>query len=92
MSISDHVDERPLVLAPNTTGETCFPECQMHLGKAKKTLGEAFPECNTRGRNLFFLKSFSPSATLGEEIYFFKKTLPRVPLLKHSGKIISLYY
>jgi hypothetical protein len=30
-----------------------------------------------------FWKSSSPSATLGEEFYFFKKTLPRV---LHSGK------
>jgi hypothetical protein len=45
-----------------------------------RTLGEAFPECRpiTRGRfdavgaiQRFFKKNSSPSATLGEEIYFF---------------------
>jgi hypothetical protein len=34
-----------------------------------------FPECITRGRNLFFKKSSSPSATLGEKIHFFKKII-----------------
>jgi hypothetical protein len=29
------------------------------------------PECNTRGRNSFFLETFSPSATLWEEFCFF---------------------
>jgi hypothetical protein len=26
-----------------TTGDTCFPECQMHSGKAKKHLGKPSP-------------------------------------------------
>jgi hypothetical protein len=64
-----------------------------------RALGEAFPECrpSTRGRfdavgaihRFFFEKTSSPSATLGEEIFFFlKKTLPRVQL---SGKAFHFF-
>jgi hypothetical protein len=59
-----------------------------------RTLGEAFPECHpsTRGRFdaigavwcVFFGKTSSPSATLGEEIPFLKP-LPRV---QHSGNVV----
>jgi hypothetical protein len=57
---------------PNTTGEPCFPECQMHSGKAQKHSGKASPSA-TLGEEPPGMplteKGSSPSAknrTLGE--------------------------
>jgi hypothetical protein len=51
-----------------------------------------FPECNTRGRNFLFFETSSPSATLGEEIYFFRKRLPRVPYALALGETPFVFF
>jgi hypothetical protein len=55
------------ILLAATTGDIGIPECQMHSGKAPKTLEEALPECNIRERAsgmLLTVKRPSPSVVL----------------------------
>jgi hypothetical protein len=57
-------------------GSQWLPRVPVALGEGTVALGEAFPECNTRGRG-------SGEAAHGEQAF------PRVPHIAHSGKRCS---
>jgi hypothetical protein len=75
-----------------------FPECNTRGKNLSFFIKILIPECCTRGRNSIFFKKNSsspsaPSQALGEEYSPFleKTTLPRVPLLRHSGKFFFAF-
>jgi hypothetical protein len=50
-----------------------------------------FPQCNTQGRNFFFLNLFPECNTRGRNSFFFWKIFPECQLPRHSGKALSFF-
>jgi hypothetical protein len=51
-----------------------------------------FPQCNTQGRNFFFLNLFPECNTRGRNSFFFWKIFPECQLPRHSGKALSFFF
>jgi hypothetical protein len=73
----EHVVQAPATAAQRHYRRQLLPRVPNALGEGAKTLGEAFPECNTRGRA-------SGDASHGEETFpecqksYTRGSLPRV--------------
>jgi hypothetical protein len=87
--------KRPSPSAKSRALGEAFPECHAPHRWRFNAVSRIFftlPRVQHSGKKFPFFETSSPSATLGEEIHFFRKPLPRVPMRRHSGKHPGLFF